>query len=179
MPVKKKIGYSSDRFVILKKITSEAKKIRKKDSSLSWQDAIKKAGAMYRKDTTKKVSGVKKVAKKKVIKKAAVKKPAVKKVIIKKAAVKKTAKHKDVKSHNVNIKVVSGVKSLETQRAHLLNSINKANGDLFYIMDERGVKNRTRTQMAETNKKIKWYKEHLKTLKLHLKEINGLIAKSF
>lgn len=75
-----------------KKVVAEAKKLRKKNPKLSQAQAVKQAWSiMYSKTGTskKKVGAVKKkVAKKKT-----------------------TAKsfHKDTKSHNVNIKVVSGL----------------------------------------------------------------------
>lgn len=79
---------SRERF---KKAIAEAKKLRKKNPKLSQAQAVKQAWAILY--SSNKVSGVKK----KAAKKATVKK---------KAAV---SKHKDTKSHNVNIKVVSGL----------------------------------------------------------------------
>lgn len=75
----KKVGYAAYRLSPLKKITDQAKQIRKKNPGIAWADAIKKAGAIYRGE-----------AKAPAAKKAAVKKPAVKKAAPKKkAAVKK------------------------------------------------------------------------------------------
>lgn len=53
---------------ILKKITAEAKRIRKKSPRTSWQSAVKQAGAKYRKSAKKKVgkAPAKKAAKKRV-----------------------------------------------------------------------------------------------------------------
>ena len=78
-----------------KAAAAEAKKIRAKDPKLSQAEAVKKAFA--------KLYGVKKTATKKAVAKKTVakKKPARKKV---------GEYHKDQKSHNVNIRVVSGVK---------------------------------------------------------------------
>lgn len=76
---------SRERF---KKAIAEAKKLRKKNPKLSQAQAVKQAWAILY--SSGKVSGVKKKA-------------------AKKAAV---SKHKDTKSHNVNIKVVSGVKKV-------------------------------------------------------------------
>ena len=73
-----------------KAAAAEAKKIRAKDPKLSQAEAVKKAFA--------KLYGVKKTATKKAFAK-------------KKTATKKVGEyHKDQKSHNVNIRVVSGVK---------------------------------------------------------------------
>lgn len=76
---------SRERF---KKAIAEAKKLRKKNPSLSQAQAVKQAWAILY--SSGKVSGVKKKA-------------------AKKAAVKKSSYHKDTKSHNVNIVVVSGL----------------------------------------------------------------------
>lgn len=85
------------------KAIAEAKKLRAKNPKLTQAAAVKQAFAiLYSKDKPKKVGAVKK--------KAAVKKAAPKK----KAAEKKPdSYHKDTKSHNVNIRVMSGVKDLE------------------------------------------------------------------
>lgn len=81
----------------LKSIIAEAKKIRKKYPKKEWKDCVKQASAIYAsKHKTKTVGAVKKAAKKKVAKK--------------KTATKKSSYHKDTKSHNVNIRVVSGVR---------------------------------------------------------------------
>jgi hypothetical protein len=78
-----------------KAAAAEAKKIRAKDPKLSQAEAVKKAFA--------KLYGVKKTATKKAVAKKTVEK--------KKPARKKVGEyHKDQKSHNVNIRVVSGVK---------------------------------------------------------------------
>jgi len=78
-----------------KAAAAEAKKIRAKDPKLSQAEAVKKAFS--------KLYGVKKTATKKAVAKKTVEK--------KKPARKKVGEyHKDQKSHNVNIRVVSGVK---------------------------------------------------------------------
>lgn len=56
---------------VLKKITAEAKRIRKKNPRISWKSAVKQAGAKYRGTVKKKT-----VRKKSVAKKAAPKKKA-------------------------------------------------------------------------------------------------------
>ena len=89
-----------------KKAVTDAQKLRKSNPKLTQAQALKQAFA-----ANKKVGAVKKKA---VPKKAALKKSAPKK----KAAPKKAASkritdiHKDSKSHNVNIRVVSGVKKI-------------------------------------------------------------------
>ena len=96
-----------------KKVVAEAKKLRKKNPKLTQAQAVKQAWAItYSKGT--KVGAAKKAAPKKAAKKAAAKKSA------KKAAPKKMAKHIDTKSHNVNIRVVSGIGSLTSKAKELL-----------------------------------------------------------
>jgi len=73
-----------------KKVVAEAKKLRKKNPKLTQAQAVKQAWAIS-------------YSKKKVG--AAPKKKAAKK----KAAKKSSSYHKDTKSHNVNIRVMSGV----------------------------------------------------------------------
>jgi hypothetical protein len=78
-----------------KAAAAEAKKIRAKDPKITQAEAVKKAFA--------KLYGVKKtVAKNTVAKKTVAKKKATRKKV--------SEYHKDTKSHNVNIRVVSGVK---------------------------------------------------------------------
>ena len=86
----------------LQQIIKEAKVIWKKHPKLSWQEAIKKASTIYKSKHKPKKSG-KSIAGKRIVKKSAPKKSAPKKVATKKST------HKDTKSHNVNIRVVSGV----------------------------------------------------------------------
>ncbi len=75
-----------------KAIVKEASKLRKKNPKLTQAQAVKQAWAI---SYGKKRAGV-----------AAVKKKAAKKVVKKKAT---TSVHKDTKSHNVNIRVMSGI----------------------------------------------------------------------
>lgn len=77
-----------------KKAVTDAQKLRKSNPKLTQAQALKQAFAK-----NKKVGAVKK---KDAVKKAAIKK---------KAATKKATRvHKDTKSHNLNIRVVSGIK---------------------------------------------------------------------
>ena len=87
-----------------KKAIDEAKKLRAKNPKLTQAAAVKQAFAiLYSKDNDKKVGAVKKKSAPK--NKAAVKKAAPKKIANKRA----TSFHKDTKSHNVNIRVMSGI----------------------------------------------------------------------
>ena len=87
-------------------IIKEAKVIWKKHPKLSWQEAIKKASTIYKSKHKPKKSG-KAIAGKRIVKKSAPKKSAPKKVATKKST------HKDTKSHNVNIRVVSGINNID------------------------------------------------------------------
>jgi len=84
----------------LKLITTKAKALYKTGKYAKWTDAIKAAskgiGAVKKKSAPKKAV---------VKKKSAPKKSAAKK----KVATKKSSYHKDTKSHNVNIRVMSGI----------------------------------------------------------------------
>lgn len=94
---------------------AEAKKLRKKNPKLSQAQAVKQAFAILYK--TKAIPGGKKVGavKKKAAKKATPKK----KAAPKKRAMAKSL-HKDTHSHNVNIRVVSGISTNQ------LSSLQKA-----------------------------------------------------
>lgn len=108
---------------------TEAKKLRKKNPKLTQAQALKQAFAISYKKS--KVGAVKK-------KTAPVKKAATKK----KAAVKKAVSyHKDTKSHNVNIRVMSGIdkndnkilneiKFLKTDIIHYENAIKRIKKEL-------------------------------------------------
>jgi len=89
-----------------KKAAAEAKKLRAKNPKLTQAEAVKKAFATL-------YGTAKKAAPKKTVKK---------KAAPKKVAKKKIGAHKDTRSHNVNIRVVSGVKELSTVR-HNINTV--------------------------------------------------------
>lgn len=88
-----------------KAVVAEAKKLRKKNPKLTQAQAVKQAWAISysKKRSASKVSSVGKVKKKSAVKSTKVK-----------ARKKKSSSemHTDTKSHNVNIRVVSGFKSI-------------------------------------------------------------------
>ena len=93
-----------------KKVVAEAKKLRSKNPKLSQAQAVKQAWAiMYSKTGTSKKVG-------------AVKKKTTKKVAKKKATVK--SYHKDTKSHNVNIRVISGMGDIGENFTRINNDVN-------------------------------------------------------
>ncbi len=135
----------------LKWITTEAKKLKKKFPKKEWKDLVKQASAIYAaKHKGKSPVGKKKTTKKKV--------GAIKKRTTKKTA---TKTHKDTKSHNVNIRVVSGTKSiydlihsLEDKRGKLKRYIifNGKMGEHYYFNKEE-IKN-FKKEIPTLNKQI-------------------------
>jgi hypothetical protein len=119
----------------LQKIVAKAKTLRKSYPKLKWTDLIKKASKLVT-PAKKSVSGIKRT----IVKKSAPAIPLIKKRIVsksdfamagvkKKKATKKAVKksplrsmHKDTKSHNVNIRVMSGMNGSE-QFVKQLNSL--------------------------------------------------------
>jgi hypothetical protein len=179
----------------LQQIIKEAQSIRRKSPKMEWKKAVAQASAIY----AKKHKGISPVGKKKVVKKSA------KKVVNKKAvgkyvktvrtgkitdviykrkkigAVKKSATtmHKDAKSHNVNIRVMSGVDS------DLIKQLNTYKGLIRYYTNnieifkdaikkrkERGLTplmvNNLKKDIKKFQSLIKEYKIHLTQLKKHI-----------
>jgi hypothetical protein len=143
-----------------------------------------------------KIGKAPKKAAKKVLKKAAPKKAA--KKVVKKAAPKKAAKkkhtkygkvkahvrrvagvHKDTKSHNVNIRVVSGLKDVNSYLLDQLNAtLTRIKNTEEAISKLRvGIlkKQYTKDDMPEAKKRLKKYSEYLKELKKHFTEIKKQI----
>jgi len=112
------------------------------------------------------------------VKKKTIKKPSEQSILNKIHKVKKDVEKLDESQHK-HMSKISGVRNLEEQRTKILKSINEGNLQLSYAMETKIYPGISLKQKQEAAKKIKWYKEHLKTLKLHLKEINSLISKSF
>ena len=132
----------------LKWIVKEAKAIKKQYPKrfAKWTDYVAQASAIY----AKKHKGVSPVGKKKAVKKKAtkkavgkvVKKKAIKKTVTKKA-VKKVVRrkpnvsmHKDTKSHNVNIRVMSGInknfKKFIQYKKHIIDVTQTESGKKMY-----------------------------------------------
>lgn len=151
-----------------KAIVKEASKLRKKNSKLTQAQAVKQAWAI---SYGKKRAGVGAVKKK-----AAPKKKAATKVKAKKS--KRTSEmHTDTKSHNVNIRVVSGI-----DKNDITSKFFKANQDIEKL--ERVLIRNKETQkkapyktdfwkkhFAYQNKLIKKYISELKKHKAELKKL--------
>lgn len=139
----------------------------------------KKVGAAPKKKAAKKAAPKK--AAKKVVKKAAPKKVA-KKAAPKKAAKKKNTKygkvkahvrrvagvHKDTKSHNVNIRVVSGMENASIANVkYLFEQIRKAEGQLQILKDR---KKRDKKLVGFDAKLFQRYPVYIRSLKKQLSE---------
>jgi hypothetical protein len=126
----------------------------------------KKVGAAPKKKAAKKKAAPKKAAKK-VAKKAAPKKAARK--VVKKAAPKRSVSlHKDTKSHNVNIRVMSGMESVAIGNVkYLFEQIRKAEGQ-FQILKDR--KKRDKKLVGFDAKLFQRYPGYIRSLKRQLTE---------
>lgn len=142
-----------------KKVVAEAKKLRKKNPKLSQAQAVKQAWAiMYSKKRTE-VGAVKKKAAKK-----------------KSAPKKSSSYHKDTKSHNVNIRVMSGLGSpmddlhyLLKERKKALENFEVAKANRNRKGDTKEIKehynywyNRLKNYIVGLNKRIAIAKKHIK-----------------
>jgi len=119
----------------------------------------------------KKVGAAPKKKAKKIVKKAA-KKAAPKKVarkVVKKAAPKRSVSlHKDTKSHNVNIRVMSGMESVAIGNVkYLFEQIRKAEGQ-FQILKDR--KKRDKKLVGFDAKLFQKYPGYIRSLKRQLSE---------
>lgn len=147
----------------LQVIIKEAKAIRKKSPKIEWKKAVAQASAIYAskhkgKSPVGKKKAVKKAAKKKAV--GSVKKKAAKKVIRKKVGVvkKATTMHKDTKSHNVNIRVMSGLNSKIIQRLKDITDEIEQREDVI-----ASVMHRKKDLIAKNGKS--WYTKWIKDAK--------------
>jgi len=153
------------------KAIAEAKKLRAKNPKLTQAAAVKQAFAiLYSKDKPKKVGAVKKKAAPK--KKAAVKKASPKK----KAASKKTdSYHKDTKSHNVNIRVMSGIDKYHSKVLDELNYLHNKINNLEVERDriKTGIKYKqySKEQISKARNMVKNYTEYIKELKQNIRTV--------
>jgi len=176
---KKAIAYRSKTGCSLKEAFAH---IKGKKTVIKKKATVKKVGAIKKKTTLKKVAKKKAPKKlkyagtakaqdgKKMYKYSLGKKPTEKDVL------KSIQKAEKIQKSHMSI---NGIKNIEEHRAKILKSINEANYQLSDAMDHKIYPGISTQQKKEIVRKIKWLKEHLKTYKLHLKEINTLISKSF
>jgi hypothetical protein len=149
-----------------KKAVTEAQKLRKTNPKLTQAQALKQAFA-----ENKKVGAVKKKAalKKSVLKKSAPKKKAAPKKV---ASKRITDIHKDSKSHNVNIRVVSGInyndpKYLFDEILFWQNQLDKLRAE--YRSPKR--KMYKKSIMDDIKLSKKWLENYKKKLRLHLNKV--------
>jgi hypothetical protein len=185
----KAIAYRSKTGVSLKEAFAHV--YGKKVGAIKKKAVPKKKAAVKKAAPTKKAAPKKKTAVKKVTPvKAAPTKTTVKKVNsvttvsgVKKAAAKKvTGSHKDTKSHNVNIRVVSGVDSIRNETIKDIEETKKI------ILDQSALLERLQEAYKKSKSKIN--KElimmDIKTLKLsfiphnkrYLKDLQSTLKKS-
>jgi len=185
----------------LQVIIKEAKAIRKKMPKIEWKKAVAQASAIYAskhkgKSPISKKKAVKKAAKKKAVGKyvKTVRKGKITDVIYKRkkiGAVKKSATtmHKDTKSHNVNIRVMSGVSKAKFYLDHnkkilgdLKSAIEQIHKLKRIVADEKYmVKNSKKLNLepfeismsknfiAQNTRLIKELETHANELKKHIK----------
>lgn len=155
----------------LKKITARAKQIRKGSKTITWKTAVKKAGAEYRAGKISgKKSAVKKVSKK-VSKVSKKRKPA-------------AARHSDQKSHNVNIRVVSGVSKIASlaamQKRQALADIQQEQRNIQKEMDNLSVIAKLSSVARKEKSKpglvamVKSRRECLERIRISRRKINSL-----
>ena len=119
-----------------KKVVAEAKKLRKKNPKLTQAQAVKQAWAISYSKKRAKVGATKKKAAKK------------------KAAPKKLSSyHKDTKSHNVNIRVISGIGNIGEKFTRINNDIN---GNPRYVIHFLEILNDEEKTSIPFNKKYQY-----------------------
>lgn len=155
----------------LKWITTEAKKLKKKYPKrfATWREYVAQASAIY----SAKHKGKSLVGKKKTV--SGVKKKAVKKTATKKPVKKSTRSyHKDSKSHNVNIKVVSGV---EKDINRTIEQLKKLQTDLK-IAEQNYKKSKDQFTRFYTKQKVDRLKYELRERVFVLNNLYKNIKKS-
>lgn len=159
----------------LKWIVNEAKKLKKQypHRFKKWTDYVAQASAIY----ASKHKGKSPVGKKHKV--SGIKKKAVKKATSKKRVVKKSPArmlHKDTKSHNVNIRVMSGIDKM----TDLHNSLKRKEGaikTINYITNhiktipakEKSLKNHWKRELKENKRYLITLNKHISSIKKHIK----------
>jgi hypothetical protein len=176
----------------LQKIVAKAKSLKKSYPNTKWTDLIKKASKLVT-PAKKSVSGIKRT----IVKKSAPAIPLVKKRIEtksdytsdfamagikKKKATKKAVKksparsmHKDTKSHNVNIRVMSGINKHLVQRISKINDEIEQRENVIFSVIERKKDLIARNGADWYKKWIKDAKGIVSELKKHKSELKRFI----
>ena len=139
----------------LKKITARAKQIRKAKPSIKWTDAIKQASKQIGSAPVKKVAGVKKKAAKKVAKRV-------------------SKKHTDTKSHNVNIRVVSGIDGMKSLR-FLVDEKAKAEREILKCKAQISNRSNSAEIKAHFRGWLAKYRKYLVSLNKQIREAKKFV----
>jgi hypothetical protein len=164
----------------LKWIVNEAKKLKKQypNRFKKWTDYVAQASAIYASKhkgkspvgKKHKVSGVtKKAAKKKVVKKS----------VLRKKAVKKSSArmlHKDTKSHNVNIRVMSGMGAISDEIIHTIKLYDKKR-EYHEKEYKKWKENAKHYGRGKNNPSLKYAREHKNLVNYYSKQIAKLRLK--
>jgi len=146
-----------------KKVVAEAKKLRKKNPKLTQAQAVKQAWAMTYSKKDVSVGGTKKKATPTKVKA--------------KKGKRTNDMHKDTKSHNVNIRVISGI---DDQMFNVRNNLEKSID--YYIQRVAMIQNAygrlDQKEKIQAKKVIKRYKTTITKLLKQLRETNQIIAQN-
>jgi len=163
-----------------KAVQAEAKKLKAKNPKLAHTQAVKQAWAILSPKSGNKKAPAKKAAPKKKIGAVKAKAPVKKKTAAKKKVAPKSL-HKDTQSHNVSIKVMSGVLNNSMKQYHeaqkKLIILEKEQYNLELI--KKDIKYIFQNQPKDKIKKfldsVKKHKLLIKEQKQHIKELKKLI----
>ena len=162
----KKVGYSKARQTVNKNATAWLKnrKYTGKDEGESKKEKIEKAYLLAPYGKPQRAVGK-------------IKKKAVTKVKAKKS--RSTEMHTDTKSHNVNIRVMSGIKDPTGQLLGELNQTLNRISNTQIAIDKLKIglkyKHFKKEDIAEVKRRLKVYSNYLKELKTHFRELKKQI----
>jgi len=157
-----------------KAAVKEAAKLRKANPKLSKADAVKKAfAALYGKEGAGRKVGA---PAKKTARKPAARAP--KRAPAKCAPAKKETRHTDTKSHNVNIRVMSGINGVledaQKRKSDIIKRISKINFDVSDILDN--MVTMTPIQKGRARAVISLYKKSILNYKKEIKNLDSIIV---
>jgi hypothetical protein len=157
-----------------KAAVKEAAKLRKANPKLSQADAVKKAfSALYGKERAGRKVGA---PAKKTARKPAARAP--KRAPAKCAPAKKETRHTDTKSHNVNIRVMSGINGVledaQKRKSDIIKRISKINLDISDILDNMAIM--TPIQKGRARAVISLYKKSISNYKKEIKNLDSIIS---
>ena len=152
----------------LQKIVAKAKTLKKSHPNTKWTDLIKKASKLVS-PAKKSVGSVKK---KSTVKKAVKKYAPVKPLAKKKKAVKKSiarSTHKDTKSHNVNIRVMSGINDSLKRFNDTIKEIHSLEEGIIRV--KKGIPDMHKFEKQRANEVLRNWRKMLIELKAHAREL--------